>query len=151
MCPGWLSFQNNTGWGCEVCKEVHFLQDSLEHRSVLCCSGWNVRQPRTGRNPLMDTVQPWGLRRGITNIPSLPKSSIWEKQWRGGCTPCVLCIHLFSLLVTETSGRLLSLIPSREFRLEMAVAKYCGSTVYSVEATSFRLATKMRSPIYPGL
>lgn len=32
----------------------------------------------------------------LINI-SPPKSSIWE-QWKGGCTPCVLCIHLFFLL-----------------------------------------------------
>lgn len=133
----------------DLCKQVHFLQDSLEHRPVFCCSGCNVRQP-SRRNSLMDTVQPQHQGGGLPNIPSPPKSSIWEKKWRGGCTPCVLYIHLFSLLVAETSVRLLSLTPSQRFGLEIGVAKHPGSTVYSVEATSFRLTTKMRSVIYRG-
>lgn len=95
----------------------------------------------------MDMVQPQGPRRGINkHLPT-------KEQHLGAVKGRVhtLCAVHPPLFLAETSVRLLSLIPSRGFRLEMAVAKHHGSTVYSVEATSFRLATKMRFTIYPGL
>lgn len=66
MCPGWLSFQNNTGWGCKVCKQVHFLQDSLEHSlsSAAVAEMWG--SPAQGETPWWTQCR---LRRGITKYP----------------------------------------------------------------------------------
>lgn len=60
--------------------------------------------------------------------------------------------------MTETSGRLIPLmIQSQDcaldwkWLLQQSWVKHYGSVVYSLEAASFRLATKRRSSIYTDL
>lgn len=131
MCPGWFSFQTNRGWGCDVCKQVDFLQAILEHRSVFCGSGWDVWQSSTGRNTPKDMVQPRAPKgKDEQTYPPHQRAAFGRMGEGEGAHPAF--IFFFYLLMTETIGKLIPWHSLGTFfcpKLEVAVATGLGETL----------------------